>query len=67
MKTFLFCSLYYKKSLVTGANKRFDNFIFYFQKLISKDENILVVVKRGNIPEQLIKLDKISYIEKKST
>ena len=63
MKTFLFCSLYYKKSLATGANKRFENFIFYFQKLLSKDENILIVVKRGNIPEQLMKLDKISFIE----
>ena len=30
MNTFLFCSLYYKKNLVTGANKRFENFIFYF-------------------------------------
>ena len=61
MKTFLFCSLYYKKSLATGANKRFENFIFYFQKLLSKDEKILVVVKKGNISKQLMKLDKISF------
>jgi len=63
MKTFLFCSLYYKKLLATGANKRFENFIFYFQKLLSRDENILVLVKKGNIPDQLKELDRISFIE----
>ena len=63
MKTFLFCSLYYKKSLVTGANKRFENFIFYFHQFLNQDENIIVVVKKGNIPEKLIKLNRISFIE----
>jgi glycosyltransferase involved in cell wall biosynthesis len=63
MKTFLFCSLYYRKSLATGANKRFENFIFYFQNFLSKNENILVVVKKENIPEKLRGLDKISFIE----
>ena len=63
MNTFLFCSLYYKKNLVTGANKRFENFIFYFQNFLSQDEKILVIVKKGNIPKKIKRTDKISFIE----
>jgi len=63
MKTYLFCSLYYKKSLVTGGNKRFENFIFYFHQFLNQDENIIVVIKKGNIPEKLIGLNRISFFE----
>ena len=63
MMNYLFCSLYYKKDIITGANKRFENFIFHFAKLISSDEKIIVVVKRGNIPIKLAKLKNISFLE----
>ena len=63
MKTFLFCSLYYNKKIATGANKRFENFIFYFEKILSHDERIIVAVKRHNIPNKLEGLSRISYIE----
>ena len=63
MNTFLFCSLYYKKNLPTGANKRFENFIFSFQDFLNQNEKILVLVKKGNIPEKIKKTDKISFIE----
>ena len=63
MMNYLFCSLYYKKDIITGANKRFENFIFHFAKLISSDEKIIVVVKRGNIPIKLANLKNISFLE----
>mgnify|MGYP001029615767 CR=1 FL=1 len=63
MKNYLFCSLYYKKDTVTGANKRFENFIYHFSKLIPSNEKIIVVVKSGNIPIKLAKLRNLSFIE----
>ncbi|MAV89082.1 MAG: hypothetical protein CBD21_00865 [bacterium TMED161] len=63
MKNYLFCSLYYKKDIITGANKRFENFIYHFSKIISTNEKIIVVVKSGHIPIKLAELSNITFIE----
>ncbi|MAM98679.1 MAG: hypothetical protein CMF91_02180 [Candidatus Marinimicrobia bacterium] len=63
MKNYLFCSLYYKKDIITGANKRFENFIYHFSKLISSNEKIIVVVKSGNIPIRLAEIRNITFVE----
>ena len=63
MKNYLFCSLYYKKDIITGANKRFENFIYHFSKIISSNEKIIVVVKSGNIPIRLAEIRNIIFVE----
>ena len=63
MKNYLFCSLYYKKDIITGANKRFENFIYHFSKIISSNEKIIVVVKSGNIPIRLAEIRNIMFVE----
>ena len=63
MKTFLFCSLYYRNLLSTGANKRFENFIFNFHDSMGDNDNIIVVVKKNHIPDCFKKINKVSFIE----
>ena len=63
MKNYLFCSLYFKKDIITGANKMFENFIYHFSKLISSNEKIIVVVKSGNIPIRLAEIRNITFVE----
>ena len=63
MNIFLFCSLYYRKDIITGANKRFENFIYYFQKHLKEKESIIVVIKKGHIPDNLLNSKSIRFIE----
>ena len=44
----LFCSFYYRSNLKTGANKRFENIISSTVTHLSKNQRIIVLIKKGN-------------------
>ncbi len=58
----LFCSLYYKSNLKTGANKRFENIILYSISHLLEDQKIIVFIKKGNKSKYFLN-DKIVVYE----
>lgn len=62
MNKFLFCSFYYKANLKTGANKRFENIISSLVNHLSKNQKIIVLIKKGNRSECFLN-DKIEIHE----
>ena len=59
---FLFCSFYYRINLKTGANKRFENIISSVVTHLSKDQKIILLIKKGNKSEYFLN-DKIVVYE----
>ena len=59
---FLFCSFYYRVNLKTGANKRFENIISSVVTHLSKDQKIILLIKKGNKSEYFLN-DKIVVYE----
>jgi glycosyltransferase involved in cell wall biosynthesis len=50
MKNYLFCSIYYKNKLQSGANKRFKNLLFEFHNQLSNEQILIIIVKKGHAP-----------------
>ena len=62
MSNLLFCSFYYRSSLKTGANKRFENIILSSVEYLLENQKIIVFIKKGNKSEYFLN-DKIVVYE----